>query len=185
MFGPEIILHEQTGTRLALYLLKEKTNAIYGINTSIEYRALVSKSDSEYIPLHTGGLSHEKLKLIYEKNVMIESISLEERKRLEEEWEELATKREVLRLWQDEGISNVSEDFYDDYIIDTARKLHNEDENRDFMKSARVIGEVIRHLNQFIGDRYLEYRLRSLVMNGIFEIEGVPKAMRFYSVKLR
>lgn len=49
-----------------------------------------------------------------------------------------------------------------------------------FMKSARVIG----NLNQYIGDQFVKYRVRHLIMNGVFEIEGIPKAMRFYSVKL-
>lgn len=52
------------------------------------------------------------------------------------------------------------------------------------MKSARLIGEIIGHLNQKISDEFFEYRLIQLVLNGVFEIEGVPKAMRFYSVKL-
>lgn len=51
-------------------------------------------------------------------------------------------------------------------------------------KNDILIGEIIGHLNQKIGDEYFEYRLIQLVLNGVFEIEGVPKAMRFYSVKL-
>lgn len=51
-------------------------------------------------------------------------------------------------------------------------------------KNDILIGEIIGHLNQRIGDEYFEYRLIQLVLKGVFEIEGVPKAMRFYSVKL-
>jgi len=53
------------------------------------------------------------------------------------------------------------------------------------MKSARLIGEVIGNVDQYIGDGFVEYRVRLLIMNGIFEIKGVPKAMRYYSVKLK
>ena len=53
------------------------------------------------------------------------------------------------------------------------------------MKSALLIGEVMGYLNQYIGDQFFEYRVRYLIVNGIFEIEGVPKAMRYYSVKIR
>ncbi|WP_423778625.1 DUF3658 domain-containing protein [Enterococcus faecium] len=38
---------------------------------------------------------------------------------------------------------------------------------------------------QYIGDQFLEYRVRHLIVNGQFEIKGVPKAMRYYSVRLR
>ncbi|WP_071394780.1 DUF3658 domain-containing protein [Bacillus tuaregi] len=73
----------------------------------------------------------------------------------------------------------------DDYIIQKAIKLHKQQKKKSFMKSARLIGEVIGYLDQYIGDEYFEYRVRHLIMNGVFEIEGIPKAMWFYSVKLK
>ncbi|MCM3576276.1 DUF3658 domain-containing protein [Mesobacillus subterraneus] len=88
-------------------------------------------------------------------------------------------------MWESKEIKSVEETYYDDYIISKAKKLHKERKNNDFMKSARLIGEVIGYLNQYIGDEYFEYRVRHLIMNGVFEIEGVPKAMRFYSVRLK
>ncbi|MGG3927136.1 DUF3658 domain-containing protein [Metabacillus fastidiosus] len=111
-------------------------------------------------------------------------MSQKERKKFEEEWEELSTKKEVLRIWKTGEIHSVDEDYYDDYIINTVRELHNERKDKEFIKSARVIGQVVGYLNQYIGDLYIEYRIRHLIMNGVFEIQGVPKAMRFYSVKL-
>jgi hypothetical protein len=36
-----------------------------------------------------------------------------------------------------------------------------------------------------VGDAFLEYRLRTLINNGVFDIKGVPKGMRYYSVKLK
>ncbi|WP_225942065.1 DUF1835 domain-containing protein [Sporosarcina limicola] len=177
--------HEQAGVRIVSYLLKEKLNDIHLINSSIASKALLSRPNYEYCSFHTAEIPHEGLKLIYEKNSLIHPLSPEVLNKFEKEWEELATKQEVLRLWKNGEIFNVDVDFYDDYIIDAARKLHGRNENRNFMKSARVIGEVIGHLDQYIGDTFLEYRVRHLIMNGIFEMKGVPKAMRFYSVKLR
>ncbi|RAS76183.1 DUF3658 domain-containing protein [Priestia endophytica] len=34
------------------------------------------------------------------------------------------------------------------------------------------------------GDNYYEYRLRHLITSEILELKGVPKAMRFYSIRL-
>jgi len=177
--------HEQTALRYVLYLLREKTNNIILIDTTTNYKNQLHISEIEYLPLHTGENTPEKLKLIYEKNSAVKPLSQEERKKFEDQWEELSTKHEVLRIWTNTEICSVDEDFYDDYIINTARNLHNEQKNKDFMKSARVIGEVIGNLNQYIGDQFVEYRVRHLIMNGVFEIEGIPRAMRFYSVKLR
>ncbi|WP_313770613.1 DUF3658 domain-containing protein [Bacillus sp. S/N-304-OC-R1] len=36
-----------------------------------------------------------------------------------------------------------------------------------------------------VGDGLIEYRVRELIVNGIFEIKGVLKAMRFYRGKFR
>jgi hypothetical protein len=37
---------------------------------------------------------------------------------------------------------------------------------------ARLVGEVYRHIFQYIGDSFLEYRVRKLIEKGIFEYEG-------------
>lgn len=177
--------HEQTALRYVLYLLKEKTNDVSLIDATTKFKDLFDTTDTKYTLLHTGEISPEKLTLIYKNNRKISPLSHEERKQFEEEWEALSTKQEVLRIWKNSEICSVDEAYYDDYIINVAKRLHNEQEHDEFMKSARVIGEVIGHLDQYIGDQYIEYRLRSLIVDGSFEIKGIPKAMRYYSVKLR
>lgn len=176
---------EQTALRYVLYLLKEKTNDIFVMDTTSIYKNQFTTPETDFFPLHTGEISSDKLRLIYEKNRKSNSLTQKAREKFEKEWEQLSTKQEVLRMWQNKGIHNVNESYYDDYIINTARKMHIERKNNEFMKSARLIGEVMGHLNQYIGEQFFEYRVRHLIVNGIFEIEGVPKAMRYYSVKLR
>ncbi|GIN23413.1 DUF1835 domain-containing protein [Siminovitchia fordii] len=177
--------HEQTALRYVLYLLRAKINNIILINTTTNYKNQFHIPEIEYFPLHTGEITPEKLRLIYEKNRTAQPLSKEERKKFEEDWEALSTKQEVLRIWENKELYSVNEDYYDDYIINTTRNLHNEQKSKGFMKSARVIGQVVGHLNQYIGDLYVEYRVRHLIMDGVFEIQGIPKAMRFYSVQLR
>lgn len=176
---------EQTALRFVLYLLGIKTNDIFLINTTANYNKYFSTSDFRSLPIHTGEIAPDNLRGIYEGNRTIQPLSQEERKRYEYEWGELSIQRDYLRVWEDKKVSNVDEDYYDEYIINTAKALHTERENKDFMKSARLIGEVIGNLNQAITDQYFEYRLMYLVIKGVFEIEGVPRAMRYYSVKLR
>lgn len=177
--------HEQTALRYVLYLLKDKDNDIFLVNTTKQYKNQFDVPDTDCYPLHTGEIIPEKLRLIYEKSRQVFPVSQEQRKKLEEEWQELSSTQEVLRIWGNNEIKNVDEAYYDDYIINKAKKLHKERKNNEFMKSARLIGEAIGDLDQYIGDEYFEYRVRSLIMKGVFEIEGVPKAMRFYSVKLK
>lgn len=56
--------------------------------------------------------------------------------------------------------------------------------NENYIKSARLIGEVTGHLNQYIGDQFIEYRLRNLIEQGIFEYEGSLAGMRYYNIRL-
>lgn len=177
--------HEQTALRYVLYLLKEKNNDIFLIDTTKQYKNQFNIPDTDCYPLHTGEIISEKLKIIYKKSRNVPPVSQKQRKKLGEEWQELSSTQGVLRVWENKEIRSVDEAYYDDYIINKAKKLHKERKNNEFMKSARLIGEVIGYLDQYIGDEYFEYRVRHLIMNGIFEIEGVPKAMRFYSVKLK
>ena len=178
--------HEQTALRYILYLLKEKTNDIFIMNTTTKYKNQFDTPNHDFYPFITGQISLDKLRLIYEENNRKGSLlTQEERKKFEMEWEQISTKQEVLRIWRNKEVCSVDEAYYDDYIIDKAKKLHNKRKSNEFIKSARLIGEVIGHLNQYIGDAFFEYRVRYLIMNGIFDIKGVPRAMRFYSIKLR
>lgn len=176
--------HEQTALRFVLYVLREKENPIILIDATTDYQQLFHIPEIDYFPLHTGEITPEKLGAIYEYNRNATPLSKMERIKFEEEWETLSAKQEVLRTWKNQEIHNVAEDHYDDYIIHTARNLHHEQENKDFIKSARLIGHVIGHLKQYIGDSYVEYRVRQLILNGVFDLKGIPKAMRFYSIKL-
>ncbi|MCR8848026.1 DUF1835 domain-containing protein [Rossellomorea sp. SC111] len=162
--------HEQVALRYVLYQLRTKLNPIVLVNTTYEDR------------LHTGELSSEILRGFYDKEH--EPLGREERKTYEKEWLELSSTREVLRIWEKGSIKSVPEDHFDKYIIRAAESLHNEQECHGFMKSARLIGEVIGHTENYIGDGFIEYRVRHLVMSGVFQLYGVPKGMRFYSVKL-
>jgi hypothetical protein len=177
--------HEQTALRFVLYLLKDKSCDLFLVDTTKVYKKQFDIPDTEGYPLHTGEIVSEKLRIIYENGKNFSSVSNEQRKKMEEEWQTLSSTQEVLRVWENKEIKSVDEDYFDGFIVNKAKKLHKGQKKIEFMKSARLIGEIIGYLDQFVGDEYIEYRVRQLIMNGVFEIEGVPKAMRYYSVKLK
>ncbi len=177
--------HEQTGLRFVLYLLKEKTNDILIINTNEAYKTHFDRPEIDFTPRNMGELSSEQLKQIYENEKNDHALTQTERKTFEQQWEQLCKEKEVLRIWEGNKIVSVPETFYDEYIINTVKKLHQKKKHNDFIKSARVIGEVIGHLNQYVGDQFIEYRIIRLIMNGVLDMKGVPTAMRYYSIKLR
>lgn len=175
--------HEQTGMRLAIFLLRGMSNNLFCMNTSVLYKELFSKPELDYEPLYTGELIPEKISEMYAKNRGV-LLTIEERQLFEEEWIKLSATHQVLRIWEDGKVKSMEDDYYDEYIINTVRNPHMQQKKVDFIKTARVIGEVIGHTQQYHGDLYFEYRIRHLIMNGTFEKQGVPNLMRFYSVKL-
>ncbi|KAB7672050.1 DUF1835 domain-containing protein [Bacillus sp. B1-b2] len=177
--------HEQTALRYALYLLKDKTNRISILNTTLQYGEQFGLPGHTVFHKHSGEISPDKIGIMYENNREENYITIEERAGIQRDWEQLSSNKEVLRIWKNNRIINVNQNYYDEYIITTLKRLHLEKKSEDFIKSARLIGEVLGHVDQYIGDQYFEYRVRHLIVNGELEIEGVPKAMRYYSVKLR
>ncbi|MGD6801820.1 DUF1835 domain-containing protein [Rossellomorea aquimaris] len=177
--------HEQTGLRLVMRLLNERSNDIQLINSTELHRKLLNTLEIQYQLLHTGEISPEQLITMYKKGQNTLPLTPEERISLEKEYTELSTTNEVLRIWQGDSIQSVEEGYFDDLIIQTARRLFAKRGIEEFMKSARLIGELIGHLNQYVGDQFFEYRVRHLILNGVFEIKGVPKAMRFYSIRFK
>lgn len=176
---------EQTGLRFILYLLKEKENEIKEINTLKAFQELCVSSvrEEDFYPRSSGELSGEQLLLFY-KQLPVEPMEPERRESLCWEGETLLQSSGLLRVWKDEQVHNEKEGREDQFIIECARRLHNEHEIYDFMKAARLIGEVVGHTAQYNGDEWIEYRLRRLIEQGIFEYRGELEAMRYYEVKL-
>jgi hypothetical protein len=177
--------HEQTGLRFVLYLLNEKVNDIAVTNTTKAHEAYFNQPELTYVVLHTGEINPERLQTIYEKNRLNQPLSSQDRERLSEEWLQLADRQEVLRIWGSQYVQSVKEEWCDPYIIQAAQELHSKQKQKDFMKSARVIGETLGILEQYVGDEFLEYRLRVLINKELFEAKGNLESMRYYSVKLR
>lgn len=175
---------EQTGIRYLFYLLKEKANDMYLINTTIAYQELFNTIEYQYLYSHTGGPDPEKLNKILQKKLS-SPLTKEERRQFEKGWLTLSASKDVLRIWKNQSIIAVNEDYFDEFIISTAQRLHSKKREKDFIKAARIIGEVYARIDQHVGDAYLEDRLRALIYKGVFDIKGIPKGMRYYSVKLK
>lgn len=176
--------HDQTGLRFTVNLLKGKNIDITLINITKAYEELLQVKKVKYTPLHTGEIPPEKLQFIYEQDYG-KFFTDHDREDLEKDWQDIAESHETLRIWRNGRIQGVPEDYYDEFIIKKVIELHGKQKTKDFMKSARLIGEVLGHLDQYVGDTFLEYRLKRLIEAGVFEFEGSLEAMRFYSVRLK
>jgi hypothetical protein len=177
--------NEQTGLRLILYLLKDKTNEITVINTTDLADYWMTPYDSKQSMFHSSMLRPPQLKLLFEHISVEKTLSQQERIQYQKEWESLAQSKDVLRVWQKGRVTSVPEDYYDSFILKTIEQTHQKQESMDFIRAGRVVGEILHQIDEIVGDVYFEYRLRHLIYNGVLELKGIPKSMRHYSVKLR
>ena len=175
---------EQTGLRYLLYLLREKTNDIFLMNSTELYDRYIEQEDRDQKIFHTAHIEPKDLRLLFDKGRIAQPITEQERMQLQEEWNSLAQTKEVLRLWLKGEIKGINENHFDPLIIDTIEMLHRKQEKRDFIKAGMVIGEILSETNEMMNAFFLEYRIRHLLYSGLLELKGIPKSMRHYSVKL-
>lgn len=177
--------HEKIGSRYVQYLLKEYKKEMIEINAAhiCERKYNIPKDQRYY--RHTGEIVAEKLIKVFHEIKRIHPLTTEQRSKYELEWMGYAETKQVLRLWNDGEVNTVEENYLDEYLLHTVYKLQSRSNPGGFMKAARVVGEAMGYLEQYIGDSFFEYRLRSLIYEGKLEIRGVPSAMRYYSVRIK
>ncbi|XYQ01920.1 DUF1835 domain-containing protein [Bacillus safensis] len=176
--------HEQIGLRYAVYLLKEKGVELSVINTTTAFDQLFNTNTRRMILRHSGEITSEKFKILYESKEHIHTMTTEERERLQNDWLSLAKENHTLRIWQKGQTISVPEDEFDAYLVKMAKRLHQSAPEEEYIVTPRLIGEVIGHLDQYIGDDFIEYRLKTLINQGIFDMKGKRTSMRYYSIKL-
>ena len=176
---------EQTGVRFILQLLKDKVNEVILLNSTELFYKYISTDNVEQSIYTTSQIDPKSIKYLFDQAKTTKPLSNEDKLQLRREWETLSQTQEVLRIWVENQINSVPEHHYDQLIINTLEMMHNQQESKDFIKAARVIGEIFGHMDEMISDSFLEFRIRHLVYHGVFELKGIPKSMRHYSVKLR
>ncbi|MGC5324553.1 DUF1835 domain-containing protein [Brevibacillus sp. SYSU BS000544] len=168
--------HEQTGTRFVLKLLRKRSKPVQLMNIPSTFH----KERTTQTFLHLGEFSCERLAELLE-SITPEPVRDDRRDQLLAEWDELSQSTSLLRVWQNGQLVSVPEDTFDDVFIRVASKKFR----GTFIKAARLIGEVMGStIPHYVGDEFLEYRLRCLIEKGVFQAEGPLYAMRYYSVRL-
>ncbi|MEG0259062.1 MAG: DUF1835 domain-containing protein [Lysinibacillus sp.] len=179
--------HEQTGLRLVLAMLKDKLNSVFVLDTFTAFHEIheYPQLAEDHYPKTSGELTSNALLLLYEQHEMRPLQKVKRQTLCEEGAQMLLDDYNLIRTWEHRELwNNHNLDRDDAFIIACAKGLHEEDGTVTFHKAARLIGEVLGHMEQHRGDEWLEYRLRCLVEQGVFAYSGDLKAMRYYEVKL-
>ncbi|ANC76396.1 hypothetical protein ABE65_006090 [Fictibacillus phosphorivorans] len=174
---------EQTGLRFVMKLLEDRENKIFVVNTNDCFNKYCKPPDVFYPSLHTSDVSPDHLKIILEKTDRYDPISMDGQKKFVDEWETLSASEEVLRLWEDKSIKSVSVDHLDTFIIYSARRLEWK-YGEVFLESLHLVGDMLGHLEQYVGDTFIFNRIHYLIEQGKLEYEGTLGDMRKLRVKL-
>ncbi|MFB5761536.1 DUF1835 domain-containing protein [Paenibacillus medicaginis] len=175
--------YEQAGMRHAMYLLRDKRNAVAVYDACAICEALYNRPDASITYRYSGEVPAKNLQEALLRMDESNNLNDTEMARLVQEWQAICEQAGVLRIWQNDAVVEVPADHYDSYLLEKLDGITPPAGNNGFIKSARVIGEAIGYCEQYVGDSYFEYRLRELIYSGVLEIKGVPAAMRFYSVR--
>ncbi|KMJ57473.1 hypothetical protein AB685_15780 [Bacillus sp. LL01] len=171
--------HEQIFHRYILHHLRECENDIYLINASDAYQELES---SHLAVSHSGELEPEKMKNILQKNLR-EPLSTEAINQYVDEWLHLTETPDLLRIWKEGKIQGVPVNYFDQELLYFAKEAQMAYAENGFLKAGRIIGETYGQLEGRLNTAILEYRLRTLAYKGHFEMRGIPKSIRHYSVR--
>ncbi|HUR12735.1 MAG TPA: DUF3658 domain-containing protein [Flavitalea sp.] len=95
-----------------------------------------------------------------------------------DEWTKLCMERKGVRLL--EGGKKLVQVDYDFYDQELTRFI-----NVDWQKAGRIIHQFIQKATHTTADAFLLWRLKSLLATGNFEIQGNPKGMKDFEVKLK
>ncbi|MDF2937335.1 MAG: hypothetical protein K0Q90_2708 [Paenibacillaceae bacterium] len=173
---------EQAGIRHALHLLRGKGNIVAVYNACAICEDLYNRPEAYIQYRHSGEIPPDKLRQSLLTLNGSGRLSLDERQVLEEEWRSLAERSGNLRIWLHGAVTEVPEDYFDGYLLEKLDSLRHPGDGR-FLKAARLVGEALGYCEQNIPDYYFEYRLREMIYAGVLEIQGVPAAMRYYSIR--
>lgn len=179
--------HEQTGLLLVLAMLKDKMNSVFILDSFVAFHEIhiYPQLAEENYPRSTGEMTSDNLRLFYEQFELRPLKNAKRQSLCEEGLRMLMDEGKIIRTWEHKELwHNVDESGDDDFIIESAKRLYQEEGKVEYWKAARLIGEVLGHMVQYRGDDWLEYRLRCLIEQGVFAYKGNLKAMRYYEVKL-
>lgn len=168
--------HEQIGLRCVMSELIHKCSMVYGIDTTEGLKRLQPNMSIR----HTGELSSNMLMKLRPE---AKRFSVQACQQLAKEWEDIKKQPSTLRLWKNELV-HVEEDALDTLIMASAKELQIQ-YKEEWLMPTHILAQTFGAIDHYVGDEFVEYRLRTLVEQGLFEIQGDITDIFSYQVKVR
>lgn len=160
---------ELCGMMYTLELLKDKTSNIYLINVSDK----VEEDETICTYKSVGEIIPENLESFIKMKRKIEE---EEFEQLLNQWNSLKSENSLLRVYEEGRTKSVNENYFDIDILKHAEK--------EFKKSARIVGTVMGYSENRISDDYIFWRVQELVKAEMLEFKGKLGVMREMEIKI-
>lgn len=141
------------------------------------------KRYGKFRPRSTEEVSPEKLfSLIEDSKVLSPHV----REQYVTNWNQLLEDNGNLRMRKNRKVETVPEDYFDQEIIERAKRISRENFHRKsdgFFYAVRLVGEIIRRQKQRVNDGLIEWRIRCLIQRNMFTYQGSLTSMRLYMIK--
>ncbi len=173
---------EQIGLRIIGYLVKDKNVEMKTINTFHAMHDYLKDKEVRMDIRHTGECNREQLIHFYRNSIC--PITEETKSIYAKEGKKLLSSNSIARSWIQGKVVDEQETKNDRFILECVQRLQRENNDKDYIKTAIVIGEVIGHVEQPLPDVWIEYRIRSLIGSNQLNYEGSLQSMRTYSVSV-
>lgn len=173
---------EQFGLRFVCQLLAAKKCSIYFCNTYENMLHMYRARNIQMEIRHSGEINAQQICTMYEQQ-QYSQLSDEEISLFAEQAEKLMQGDSLLRTWRRGEIVEDVETRDDALILHYLNELLQE-MDLDYVRAPRLIGHVLGFSEHDINDTWIEYRLLTLIQNGIVHYRGNLTQMHTYEVKI-
>lgn len=154
-----------------LEILKGKNPSIYLVNVSdVIYETPIGELFSYRA---VGEVDAEKLQSFIRLKRKVEPKEYED---FIKQWEALKRENSLLRIFKNDKVESVNEDYFDIDILKYTEKK--------FKRAARTVGMVLGLSETPISDSYIFWRIKELVKTGMMEFRGKFGVMREMEIKI-
>ena len=175
---------EQFGLRLVSYLLSGRKCTIFVCNTYFPMLYFHEDTHTQNDIRHSGEVSPDQMKQMLKLNVLDE-FTQDKIAHLQAEALQLMEGQSIVRTWVRGRIIEDEESRDDEVIIHYANELQSKYGVDEFYNATRLIGHVLGWSHHDINDTWIDYRLRMLIKNGVFDYKGDTSEMRSYQIRLK
>ncbi|WP_211748252.1 DUF1835 domain-containing protein [Paenibacillus sp. Marseille-Q4541] len=190
--------HEQIFLRLMLFVLRDVKATVRVINAVESYHSLqngalgeesLTEMQVDWPLMSFGQMDSDKVVLLI-LQCKPSPLSVEERSSYAEEWIQISTREENLRVWLQGELHYLPVDDYDERIMTVVKEIYRDrdsidDEHKklDYIKAGYTLDILMNRYPELMSDLFFDYRIKELIGARKLDFIGPPTALYRYYIK--